>query len=77
VDVKTALFKRRNAYYLVATNNGDEDKSASIHLPAIKKSGTMKIRNLITNQIDKVSADRRKPLSVDIHRKDGVVLEII
>ncbi len=75
-DVKTALFKRGKAYYLVATNNGSEDKSATIFLPAFDKiSGKMKVRDVMTGKKEIISKDRRQPFSFEIPRKDGKVFE--
>lgn len=74
-DIKTALYRRGKAFYLIITNNGEEDKSASIYLPGIPYRGRMKIRNLSNNHTDTLSAERRSPFTVDIHRKDGMVFE--
>ncbi|HTL48054.1 MAG TPA: beta-galactosidase [Verrucomicrobiae bacterium] len=77
-DIKTALFSRGSRHYLVVTNNGGEDKSASIFLPALERyKGRMKIRDLMTGRTDLSSNERRQPFTADIHRKDGKVFEFI
>ena len=74
-DIQTALFKRGKSYFLVVTNNGSEDKTASIFLDAIKFKGKMKVRNLLTNRTQSLSAERRHPFTVEVCRKDGLVFE--
>lgn len=75
-DVKTALFSRGKRYFLVAINNGNEDKSATIYLPALEKiPGKMKARDLMTGEEIIYSKERRNPLDVPITRKDGRIFE--
>ncbi|MDD5671825.1 MAG: beta-galactosidase, partial [Candidatus Omnitrophica bacterium] len=74
-DIKTGLFKRGSSFYLVVTNNGDEDKSASIYLPAIDYRGKMTVRDLMQNTREVRSSERRAPFTTDIRRKDGKVFE--
>jgi hypothetical protein len=75
-DVKTALFKRRDRFYLVVVNNGDEDKSASVYLHAMDRyRGKARVTDLTTGHRDIYSYERRKPFSFEIHRKDGKVFE--
>lgn len=77
-DVKTALFSRGNRYYLVAINNGNEDKNAAVYLPAMDKlKGKMIVRDLMTGQKTVCSRERRCPMDVPIARKDGRLLEFI
>ncbi len=74
--IKTALFRRNHHYYLVAVNNGIEDKSASIYLPALNHhAGKILVKDLTLNQGDVYSLERRMPFSVEIPRKDGKVFE--
>jgi beta-galactosidase len=74
--IKTALFKRKNYYYLVVCNNGDENKSASIYLPALNhRRRKMVVRNLVEDTHEVYSYERRMPFSVEIPRKDGKVFE--
>ena len=76
-DVKTALFSRGKRYFLVAVNNGNEDKSATIYLPALVKiQGKMVTRDLISGEKKTYSKDGRHPLNIHIARKDGRVLEL-
>jgi hypothetical protein len=75
-DVKTALFERGSRYYLVATNNGLEDKSASVYLPAMKNfRGRMRVRDLVTGKNVLCSYERRNPFIIELPRKDGKVYE--
>lgn len=75
-DVKTALFKRASRYYLVAVNNGDEDKSASVYLPALERyNGRMRVTEVPAEKKDLYNRERRKPFTFEIPRKDGKVFE--
>ncbi len=75
-DIHTALYKRGNVHYLIAVNNGDEDKSASIYMPALTvKRGKMKVYDLVTGKREVCSYERRKPFTCEIPRKDGKVFE--
>ncbi len=76
-DVKTALFKNGKTYYLVATNNGTEDKSASVYLPALRGiKGKMVVKDLVAGSKDTYSFERRSPFTIDLPRKDGKVFEL-
>ncbi len=73
-DVKTSLFKRGNNYYLVAVNNGSEDKSASVNLPALERHrGKMVIVDYMTGKREVYSGERRRPFTLEVPRKDGKV----
>ena len=75
-DIKTALFKRGSAYYLIVVNNGDEDKSASIYLPAMESiRQKMTVKDHMTGKREICSYERRKPFTCEIPRKDGKVFE--
>jgi hypothetical protein len=75
-DVKTALFSRGKRYFLVAVNNGNEDKSATIHLPALDKiQGKMTARDLMNGGKTVYSKEGRHPLNIHVARKDGCILE--
>lgn len=76
-DVKTALFKRGSLYYLVAVNNGKEDKSANIRVEF--PSG--KLKRIITMDISSGESSKRQvqakaSFTLDIPRKDGKLIEI-
>ncbi len=76
-DVKTALFSRGRCYFLVVVNNGNEDKSATIYLPALAKiNGKMTVRDLMSGEKMVYSKEGRRPLNIHIARKDGRVLEL-
>ncbi len=75
-DVKTALFNRGKNYYLVVINNGNEDKSAVVYLPALEAiKGKMTARDLLTGEVTLYSKERRHPLDIQVARKDGRVFE--
>ncbi len=76
-EIKTALFERKNkTCYLVAINNGNEEKSARIRLPYFSKRGKYRVRDLATDKKETVSFGRDPELSVNLPRKDGRVLEL-
>lgn len=75
-DVKTAIFKRGKQHYLIVTNNGKEDKSASVYLPALEHfRGKMQVTDLTTGKKQICSYERRRPFTFEIPRKDGKVFE--
>jgi len=77
-DVKTALFSRGSRYFLVLVNNGNEDKSATICLPALDGiRGKMTARDLMSGEITVYSKEGRHPLNVHVSRKDGRILELL
>lgn len=76
-DVKTTLFSRGKKYYLVAVNNGKEDKSAAVYLPALSKiKSKMIVRDLLNGQKTVYSHERRHPMDFHIARKDGRIFEL-
>lgn len=76
-DIKTALFQKNDMYYLVAVNNGKEDKSASIQLVfPEKKVKWVKTRDLLTDEKNEHVSHTRTAINIDIPRKDGKVIEI-
>jgi len=76
-DIKTGLYKRGKKYYLIAVNNGMEDKSATILFPNMKfKSRRIKIREMITNRKESLLGTKTAMMSVELPRKDGKVFEI-
>jgi hypothetical protein len=77
-DVKTALFSRGSRYFLVLVNNGNEDKSATIYLPALDGiAGKMIARDLMSGEKTVYSREGRHPLNVHVSRKDGRILELL
>ncbi|MDP3920655.1 MAG: beta-galactosidase [Candidatus Omnitrophota bacterium] len=76
-DIKTALFQEGSRYFLVAVNNGTEDKSASIYLPALDANkAKMSVRDLDSTTTEAYSRERRSPFTADFPRKNGRVFEI-
>lgn len=77
-DVKTAIFRRGSKHYLVVVNNGNEDKSGTVFLPALEKCrGDMIVRDLITGEKLDQSRERRRIFNGSINRKDGRIFEIV
>jgi len=75
-EVKTALFERgKNTCYLVAVNNGNEEKSALLHLPHFRGKGRVVARDLFTGEKETVSFGREPYFTVNLPRKDGRVFE--
>ena len=76
-DVKTALFQRGANFYLVAVNNGNENKGANIVFthPAFSRC------KYTVNNIEKVK-NKSKPvlkvpsIGIELLRKDGKVFEV-
>lgn len=78
VDINTMLFKRGSRFYLLVTNNGDEDKSANIQLSSFVFRGKrLMLRDLLASEKKGPVTERRHPFSVDIPRKDGRAFEIV
>ncbi|OGX05156.1 MAG: hypothetical protein A3G87_01070 [Omnitrophica bacterium RIFCSPLOWO2_12_FULL_50_11] len=76
--LNTAFFKRARRYFVVAVNNGDEDKSATI---CFSIPGTKSKRFHVTNLFDGtreqcVSRGDEISFTSEIPRKDGRVFEI-
>lgn len=75
-DIKTALFSRGKRFYLIAVNNGEEDKSGSVYLPGMQQlRRKMKARDFMTGKEEIISHERRHPFTFEIHRKDGKIFE--
>lgn len=75
-DINTALFQRGKSYFLVITNNGGEDKSASVFLPALDAvKGPLRVHDLMTGQTSTLSQGQRQPFVTELRRKDGKVIE--
>ena len=77
-DVKTALFSRNGLYYLVAVNNGREDKSATVsfEVPG-KKLKRFRLTNLFDGSSQMCTAQNQKgSYTVELPRKDGRIFEI-
>ena len=75
-EVKTALFERgKNTYYLVAVNNGNEEKSALLYLPRFQGKGRFVVHDLLKNKKEILSFGRDPHFTVNLPRKDGRVFE--
>ena len=75
-EVKTGLLKRGERTFLVAVNNGSEDKSVRVHLPYwAGRRVKLSVRNLMEGTQSAFSPQRRLPFTFEIPRKDGRVFE--
>lgn len=76
-DVKTALYKRGQKYYLIAVNNGMEDKSATVLFPDMRfRGGRFKVKEIVSNKSQQFLSSKIPTLSLELPRKDGKVFEI-
>ena len=76
-DIKTALFRRGKFFYLVAVNNGDEDKSANVNLTALERfKGLVDITDLETGETKRCPYERRSPFTMELPRKNGKVFQL-
>jgi hypothetical protein len=78
-DMNTGIFKRGKRFFMIAVNNGDEDKSATISfdLPGAKRQ-KFRIKDVLSGSREECLHQRNKTFfSTDIPRKDGRVFEII
>ncbi|MBI3999421.1 MAG: beta-galactosidase [Candidatus Omnitrophica bacterium] len=76
-DVKTALFNRGKLYYIVAVNNGREDKSVTVSfvIPG-KRFKRFRVTNLFDGASDVHTYYGHGTFSAEISRKDGRIFEI-
>ncbi len=76
-DVKTAFFRNNGKFYLIATNNGCEDKSANIQLiiPNFRPKRLV-TTDLQTHETKEILCHKGAFVHLDIPKKDGKVLEI-
>ncbi len=75
-EVKTALFGRgKNNFFLVATNNGNIEKSAVIRIPHFHGKGKFLVRDLFTGTKEVLSEERAVHFAANLPRKDGRVFE--
>jgi hypothetical protein len=80
-DMNTAIFERgKHRHFVIAVNNGDEDKSANISF-AIPKDG-VKLRYRVTDLFDGsrstcATKQGATTFSAEIPRKDGRVFEVV
>jgi hypothetical protein len=78
-DINTAIFRRGRKYYVIAVNNGAEDKSATItfHLPDLKKK-KFRVKGLLDeNRHDCIHTSGGTSFSADFPRKDGQIFEVV
>jgi beta-galactosidase len=78
-DVKTAVFNRGKTYFIVAVNNGREDKNAVVNfiLPDRKFKNFSVLDILAKKQSKQHTHHRGKALlTIELPRKDGRVFEI-
>ncbi len=75
--ISTALFKRGREYFLVAVNNGQEDKTAEVELtlPAEEKEGWV-AEDLLSGKKWPLHLDTLSSIMVTLGRKDGTIVRI-
>ncbi|MCC6801235.1 MAG: hypothetical protein IT319_00005, partial [Anaerolineae bacterium] len=75
--VSSALFRRGDAFYLIATNDGSEPKAALFEIaPGIMRAGAWQVENLDSGAVTDVMLMDGGILPVMIKRKDGVALRL-
>jgi hypothetical protein len=76
-QVSTALFRRGEEFYLVAVNNGNEDKVAEVVLDGdLLESPCWHVHNLVSGQAWTLNLREAGRLIVSVPRKDGVILHL-
>jgi hypothetical protein len=76
-QVATALFHRDQEFYLLAVNDGNEDKTAEVVLTG-DFSGVpcWRVHNLVSNQEWTIDLRESSRLTFPVPRKDGIVLRL-
>lgn len=75
--VRTALFQREEALYLVTVNNGAEDKEAAIMLsPEVASAERYRAEDLISGGTWTLNVTEAPELTLRAPRKDGTVLRL-
>ena len=75
-EVKTALFSRGpKTRYLVVVNNGNEEKSALVHIPHLAGKRKWAVRDILTGEKETLSPERAVRFTASLARKDGRVFE--
>jgi hypothetical protein len=75
--VSTALFRRDQEFYLIAVNNGDEDKIAEVELDRdLWEMPSWQARNLVSGQKWAVNLHESGRLTFPVPRKDGIILQL-
>src|SRR5687767_956814 len=77
-QVSTALFRRDQEFYLLAVNNGNEDKIAEIVLDEnlLERPAAWQARNLISGRERSFNLHEHSHLTFPVPRKDGVILQL-
>jgi len=75
--ISTALFRRDQEFYLLAVNDGNEDKIAEVVLTEdFSDAPCWRARNLVSNQEWTVDLREFSRLTFPVPRKDGVILQL-
>ncbi|HKY56238.1 MAG TPA: beta-galactosidase [Anaerolineales bacterium] len=76
-QVSTGLFRRDNEFYLIAVNNGEEDKIAEVVVDVnLLKMPSWQARNLVSRQEWTLNLHEHKHLTFPVPRKDGVIVQL-
>jgi hypothetical protein len=76
-QISTALFHRDQDLYLIAVNNGNEDKVADVNLDGdFLNTPCWRVRNLVSGQEWTVNLQESRHLTFPLPRKDGTILHL-
>lgn len=69
--VKTALFQKGKRYYLIAVNNGNENKTVSVELPALSSFRKITAKEVTEDAEIFLAGSVNQTLNFELPRKDG------
>lgn len=76
-QISTALFRRDQEFYLLAINNGNEDKITEVVLAEdFSAFPCWRARNLVSHQEWTINLRESSRLTFPVPRKDGVILQL-
>lgn len=75
--VSTALFSRDGEYYIVASNTGNEDKTADIELaPGLLNAGRLQVEDMTNGRRWAIDVTEAAIVSSPLSTKDGTILRL-
>ena len=76
-QISTAFFRRDQEFYLLAVNDGNEDKTAEVVLTEdFPNVPCWRARNLVSNHEWTINLRESSHLTFPVPRKDGVILQL-
>ena len=76
-QISTALFRREQEFYLLAINDGNEDKVTEVVLTEdFSEFPCWRGRNLVSHQEWTINLRESSRLIFPVPRKDGVILQL-